>query len=204
MTSDGPDTPPSGTARLDQWMDSDASDDALHDDAASGRHHGTETTAQDRFHDLRERFRAWRRCRPFWGPVVLLLGAWFVVRPVISSMSAVVQLGGGGVVAYVLGGGMAIAALVAMFKPEQRHFPALMAVLFAVASLPLANLGGWIIGMVLGIVGGAMTFAWTPYSSDQLAAINARKQEESMATASGVATGEDPSMTTVDEATHGR
>ncbi|AKU18554.1 hypothetical protein VV02_01930 [Luteipulveratus mongoliensis] len=132
--------------------------------------------------EWRVRFHRWRRTRPFWGPILLALGGWFVIRPVISSMSAVVALGAGGVTAYVLGGGMILAAAVSMFRPEQRHFPALMGVLFAVASLPLANLGGWVIGMMLGIVGGAMTFAWTPYDDKQIAKIEARKAEAAEAT----------------------
>ncbi|WP_211206441.1 DUF6114 domain-containing protein [Demetria terragena] len=168
-------TPPNGTARLDQWMDSEHDDPTLESDQVAepaARH--AAPTWQGRLQRARLRFRQWRRCRPFWGPVLLALGGWFVVRPVLSSMSAVVQLGSGGVVAYVLGGGMVLAAGVAMFRPEQRHFPALMAVLLAVASLPLANLGGWVIGMVLGIVGGAMTFAWTPFTPDQVAAAEAK------------------------------
>jgi hypothetical protein len=64
---------------------------------------------------------------------------------------------------------MVAAAAVALFAPAQRHFPAIMAAVFSVASLPLANLGGWIIGMVLGIVGSGMVFAWTPFSDKELA-----------------------------------
>lgn len=109
-----------------------------------------------------------RRTRPFWGCLVLALGGWFVLSPVLSGFSATLDLGVGGVSGYILGGGMIAAAAVAMVAPAQRHFPAIMAIMMAVASLPLANLGGWLIGMVLGIIGGGMVFAWTPYSEAQL------------------------------------
>ena len=56
----------------------------------------------------------------------------------------------------------------ALVLPSQRHFPA-DGIVFSVASLPLANLGGWIIGMILGIIGSGLIFAWTPYCDKQLA-----------------------------------
>ncbi len=120
-------------------------------------------------------FARWRRTRPFWGGIVLALGGWFVITPVLASYEAVVAMGGGGMIAYVLGGGMIAAAVVAVISPAQRHFPAIMGVIFAVASLAMANLGGWLVGMLLGIVGGSMVFAWTPYNDEQLDRINARK-----------------------------
>lgn len=118
--------------------------------------------------------------RPTIGCVLLAAGGWFVLRPVVAStFQFLAYLGVGGAQIYILGGGMVAAALVAFFAPAQRHFPALMAMAFSIASLPLANLGGWLIGMVLGIVGSGLIFAWTPYSDAQLARIgekHARKQ----------------------------
>ncbi|MEI4272354.1 DUF6114 domain-containing protein [Klenkia sp. LSe6-5] len=109
-----------------------------------------------------------RRTRPFWGCLILALGGWFVLRPAVGSFSLLLGLGVGGAQVYILGGGMIAAALVALVKPDQRFFPAIMAMIFSVASLPLANLGGWLLGMVLGIVGSGMVFAWTPYTQQQL------------------------------------
>jgi hypothetical protein len=86
------------------------------------------------------------------------------------------QLGVGGVSGYILGGGMIAAAGVALVRPQQRHFPAIMAMIFSVASLPLANLGGWVIGMLFGIVGSGLVFAWTPFTDEQLARLAARAQ----------------------------
>lgn len=91
-------------------------------------------------------------------------------------MSFYVHMGTKGITPILLGGGMIAAALTAVFAPAQRHFPAFIAMMFSVASLPLANLGGWIIGMVLGIVGSGLCFAWTPYSDKQLAKFAARDE----------------------------
>lgn len=109
------------------------------------------------------------KTRPTIGCVLLAMGGYFVLKPVIgSTFQFMSYLGVGGAQVYILGGGMVAAAFVAFFVPAQRHFPALMALAFSITSLPLANLGGWLIGMVLGIVGSGLIFAWTPYSEKQL------------------------------------
>lgn len=115
------------------------------------------------------------RTRPTAGCLVLAAGGYFVLRPVVgSTFQFLSYLGMGGAQIYLLGGGMVFAAAIAFVAPSQRHFPALMALVCSIASLPLANLGGWLIGMVLGIVGSGMVFAWTPYSDKQLAKFEAR------------------------------
>jgi hypothetical protein len=91
------------------------------------------------------------KTRPTVGCVLLALGGYFVLKPVIGST---------------------------FFVPAQRHFPALMALAFSITSLPLANLGGWLIGMVLGIVGSGLIFAWTPYSEKQLWRIEEKAAEK--------------------------
>lgn len=125
------------------------------------------------------RLRRYLGSRPTLGCVLLAFGGYFVLRPVVgSTFSFLAYLGVGGAQIYILGGGMVAAALVAFFQPAQRHFPALMAMAFSIASLPLANLGGWLIGMVLGILGSGMIFAWTPYSERQLAHFEERRQRK--------------------------
>lgn len=126
------------------------------------------TPPRSRLSTLWQALTRFRRTRPFWGCLILAWGGWFVLKPVVGSAAMTMELGVGGVSGYILGGGMMAAALVAFVLPAQRHFPAIMAAMMSVASLPLANLGGWLVGMVLGIVGSGLVFAWTPYSDKQL------------------------------------
>lgn len=115
-------------------------------------------------------FRHFRRTRPFWGALVLALGAYFIAQPLLGgSFAFYTTVGVRSITPLLLAGGMLAAAGVAMFVPAQRHFPAIIAMLLAVASLPLANLGGWLVGMVLGILGAGLVFAWAPYTDKQLA-----------------------------------
>lgn len=115
------------------------------------------------------RFAHFRRTRPFWGALVLALGAYCIARPLLGGTFAFyTTVGVRTITPLLLAGGMAAAAGIALALPAQRHFPAIIAMMLAVASLPLANLGGWLVGMVLGIVGAGLVFAWTPYTQKQL------------------------------------
>ncbi|MFB9766791.1 DUF6114 domain-containing protein, partial [Nocardioides kongjuensis] len=118
---------------------------------------------------LRQRFARFRRTRPFWGALTLALGAYFIARPLLGGTFAFyTTVGIRSITPLLLAGGMVAAAGIALVLPAQRHFPALVAMMLSVASLPLANLGGWLIGMVLGITGAGLVFAWTPFSEKQL------------------------------------
>lgn len=110
----------------------------------------------------RQRLRTFRRTRPFWGCLVLSLGAYFIVSPVLTSVSATVSMGTAAVSSWIIATVMVAAAGVSLVMPGHRHFPAIVATIVSVASLVLANLGGYVIGMALGIIGSGMIFAWTP------------------------------------------
>lgn len=126
-------------------------------------------------------FRHFRRTRPFWGAIILGFGGYFVAQPLLGgSMAFYAAVGVRGMVPVLLGGSMIVAAAICMLLPAQRHFPSIIATMVSVASLPLANLGGWIIGMVLGIVGAGMCFAWAPYSDKQLAKFEAKAERKKM------------------------
>ena len=113
-------------------------------------------------HNGRIAFRRWRRTRPFWGGLWCILGgaiiAYFpagVIRLILVT---------GTVVWAALLMGLLVMAMGAFlwFTPQQRHLIGFLAVLFSLVSFITSNLGGFMVGMTLGIVGGAMGFAWVP------------------------------------------
>lgn len=57
--------------------------------------------------------------------------------------------------------------LLLWITPQQRPFYAIVAVMTAVFSLIAVNLGGFFIGLLLGLLGGALGFAWTPTGPDR-------------------------------------
>jgi len=117
-------------------------------------------------------FRGWRRTRPFWGGFLLLLaGIELLLIPlsgifIHGAVRLVVYIGIGGVFGVLLGALLIACGLLLWLNPAHRTFYAIAGVLLAVLSFIASNLGGFFIGMLLGIIGGSMGFGWTP-SADQ-------------------------------------
>lgn len=113
-------------------------------------------------HSLRGRFTGWRRSRPFWagmwsvlGGVAIALGPASAYKLLLASSTPVWL---GVAVGLVIG----IFGLFFWFSPGQRQIVGVLVVVLSVASLVTSDLGGFVVGMLMGIVGGAMGFAWSP------------------------------------------
>lgn len=107
-------------------------------------------------------FGSFRRTRPFWGGVWMLVAGLWILR--FSEVGVAVAVHGGVSASggYISGGGLLACGLVALTIPSQRYVSGLIGVLLAIASLIISNLGGFFIGMALGVVGGGMVFGWGP------------------------------------------
>lgn len=112
-------------------------------------------------------FRVWRRTRPFWGGLLIVLGAAEILSTTVLSLGPTFRVGLGGVNAFlgvivtvVLG----LCGLLLWFSPAQRVFYAIVSVILALATFNTINYGGFFLGMLLGIVGGSMAFAWSQVS----------------------------------------
>jgi hypothetical protein len=112
----------------------------------------------------RRGFRSWRRSRPFWAGVLLAAaGVELLMIPLpMDSMGLILHIGTGGVLGILIGAILIACALLLWFNPAQRIFYSIVAILLAIAALVASNLGGFLIGTLLGVVGGSMGFAWTP------------------------------------------
>ncbi|MEU1815600.1 DUF6114 domain-containing protein [Streptomyces roseifaciens] len=106
--------------------------------------------------------RRWRRTRPFWaGALLVLAGAEIAAMP-LAPLSVLLGLGLGGIAALGIGVALVAAGLFLWFLPHTHHYVGVHAVILSVLSFAATNLGGFFAGMLLGIAGGAMGFAWTP------------------------------------------
>jgi uncharacterized protein DUF6114 len=115
---------------------------------------------------LRTRFRAWRRARPFWGGLWCVLGGAVIAAGPATAVKVLLIAGSTvwlGILMGVLVGAM---GLFLWFTPHLRQLVGLLAVLFAMVSLLTSDYGGFVIGLVLGTVGGAMGFAWGPVRTE--------------------------------------
>ncbi|WP_182906097.1 DUF6114 domain-containing protein [Microbispora sp. H13382] len=106
---------------------------------------------------------SWRRSRPFWGGLlVLAAGLELLSIPFATqALPLVIQSGTVGAT-YLISLVLIILGLMVWLQPDKRAFLGVVAVLISIASFIYANLGGFLIGMLLGLVGGALAVAWTP------------------------------------------
>ncbi|MFD3677451.1 DUF6114 domain-containing protein [Streptomyces sp. NPDC058613] len=114
------------------------------------------------FPEQRLRLRAWRRTRPFWGGLLVLLGGIELLLVPLSPLTVLVSLGPGGIAAIGIGVALVLAGLFLWFLPQARAYVSLHALLLSVLSFVATNLGGFLVGMLLGIAGSALAFGWTP------------------------------------------
>jgi hypothetical protein len=117
---------------------------------------------------IRARWRAWRRSRPFWGGLLLVLsGLELLALPltgvlVHGQIKLVIYIGIGGVFGVLIGGLLIVSGLALWVNPAHRTFYSIAGLLLGLVSFPASNLGGFFLGMLLAIIGGALGFAWTP------------------------------------------
>ncbi|MGW8778273.1 DUF6114 domain-containing protein [Streptomyces sp. NPDC055796] len=110
----------------------------------------------------RRRLRAWRRTRPFWGGLLVILGGAELLLVPLSPLTVLVSLGLGGIAAIGIGAALVVAGLFLWFLPQARAYVSVHALLLSVLSFLATNLGGFLVGMLLGIAGSALAFGWTP------------------------------------------
>lgn len=117
--------------------------------AGSGRRHRTG-------------FGRWRRSRPFWGGLLITLGVGWILLTEKAPLLAVVHFGMQGLAGYAIPIAMVLCGVLLWFNPAQRLFYSILAVLLSLGTWLTSNLGGFLIGMLLGIIGGSLAFAWSP------------------------------------------
>ena len=113
------------------------------------------------------RFRNWRRTRPFWGGLLLVAaGIELLVAPAAQSLILPIDLlvfsGMAGVSGNLIGGLLIVIGVLSWLQPAQHTFFGVVGLMLALVSFVTSNFGGFVIGMLLGIVGGSLVFAWGP------------------------------------------
>jgi hypothetical protein len=107
-------------------------------------------------------WRSWRQTRPFWGGLLVLLAGLEILLTERAPLPIMVHIGLQGIAGYIIPAVMVLLGLLLLFNQAQRMFYSLLAVLLALGSWITSNLGGFFVGMLLGVLGGALAFAWQP------------------------------------------
>ncbi|MEZ0065914.1 hypothetical protein ABIA32_001923 [Streptacidiphilus sp. MAP12-20] len=120
----------------------------------------------------RRSFRTWRRTRPFWGGLLVLLAA----GPILYFPYATLNVGALRIqMATTAGAGSAVIGLLLIalgiscwFQPLIRVFAGIASIVLSLVSLPVSNFGGFGMGLFLGIIGGALVCSWAPLKEEPL------------------------------------
>ncbi|MEY9877167.1 hypothetical protein ABH931_006691 [Streptacidiphilus sp. MAP12-33] len=132
------------------------------------------TTAQpdpiSGFTKVRRSFRDWRRTRPFWGGLLVLCAA----GPILYFPYATMNIGALRIqMATTAGAGSAVIGMLLIalgiscwFQPLIRVFAGIAAIVLSIISLPVSNFGGFGMGLMLGILGGALVCSWAPLKAE--------------------------------------
>ncbi|MGW9198625.1 DUF6114 domain-containing protein [Micromonospora chersina] len=108
-------------------------------------------------------FRSWRRTRPFWGGLLIALAGVEMFASTKMTLNGLsFHSGSTGLYSLLIPVILLSCGLLLWFSPGQRLFYSIVAVVTTIYSLMGLNLGGFFLGLLLGIIGSALAFAWTP------------------------------------------
>ncbi|WP_433386379.1 DUF6114 domain-containing protein [Micromonospora sp. KLBMP9576] len=123
----------------------------------TGRHHPAPAARH-----LGGRWRRWRRGRPFTAGVLIALGGVEMLVTLRAPLGVLLHIGPQGLAAYLVPTVLVLCGVLLIATPQQRVFYAVLSLVLGLVSWLTSNLGGFLIGMLLALVGGALAFAWTP------------------------------------------
>jgi hypothetical protein len=120
----------------------------------------------DRFTAPTERyrrpFRRWRRGRPFYAGLSIAFAGIDIWYWPHSSVGKMLSMGLPGISSLFIAIFLLVFAVTVWFFPTYRVFSGIAAIMLALLSLVATNLGGFFIGFLCGMLGGAFAIAWTP------------------------------------------
>lgn len=105
-------------------------------------------------------FRRWRNTRPFWGGLLVILSGALILLSEKAPVSVIIHIGLQGIAGYLIPAVLLLCGLLLLLNPVQRTFYALLAIVLALGSWITSNFGGFFVGMLLGLIGGSLAFAW--------------------------------------------
>ncbi|MFJ9949733.1 DUF6114 domain-containing protein [Kitasatospora sp. NPDC091207] len=94
--------------------------------------------------------------------MLVLLGGAEILFTLKAPLPVILHIGMQGLAGYLVPVVMVICGVLILFNPAQRLFYSVLGVLASLASWLTSNLGGFLIGMMLGVVGACLAFGWLP------------------------------------------
>ncbi|MFF2727047.1 DUF6114 domain-containing protein [Streptomyces sp. NPDC058008] len=114
----------------------------------------------------RRGFRAWRGNRPFWAGLFTILGglpiAYFPYANMHLGNMTIAMSTTAGAGSLIIGVLLVTLGLTMWFHHIVRVFAGVAAILLALISIPVANIGGFVVGFLFALIGGALSISWAP------------------------------------------
>ncbi|MEY8565615.1 DUF6114 domain-containing protein [Corynebacteriaceae bacterium 7-707] len=127
------------------------------------------------------RFSRWRKERPFAAGLLMMLAGVVIMAPAYLSFqisNIQIQISTmGGVSTLVIGILLITCGLMCWFRGEGRILAGVAALILSILALWQSNFGGFGVGLILGLVGGALALAWDPQPRQEAKAEKAEKKE---------------------------
>ncbi|MBV7700731.1 DUF6114 domain-containing protein [Streptomyces sp. TRM70350] len=122
--------------------------------------------APGQFTRRRLQFRAWRGTRPFWAGLFVMIGG----LPIMYFPYANLQIGHltlamsttAGAGSLIIGVLLVVLGFTLWFQKHIQIFAGVAAILLALVSIPVSNFGGFVVGFLFSLIGGAMAVSWAP------------------------------------------
>ncbi|MDQ0584106.1 DUF6114 domain-containing protein [Streptomyces rishiriensis] len=138
------------------------------------------------FTQWRDRFRGWRGRRPFAGGVLLVLGGAEILVTMKAPLPVILHVGMQGLAGYLLPTLMVLCGLLIIFNPTQRLFYSIIAILLSLGTWLTSNIGGFVVGLLMGAVGSSLAFGWLPDQEPRQSRRQRRKEKRPERTADRV------------------
>lgn len=119
--------------------------------------------------DQWSKFRLWRRTRPFAGSILMLLSSCMLLALGIYFLPFAFLINSVWISLF-LGGLLLVMALIQLFLPSYTVITGSIGILVSLVSFFTSTFGGLIVGMLLGIIGGALSVSWRPVKRARLVA----------------------------------
>ncbi|WP_327708778.1 DUF6114 domain-containing protein [Streptomyces sp. NBC_00464] len=115
---------------------------------------------------FRRTFRTWRGNRPFWAGLFTMLGgvpiAYFPYANMHLGNVTLAMSTTAGAGSLIIGVLLITLGLTMWFHHIVRVFAGVASILLALISIPVANIGGFLIGFLFSLIGGALSVSWAP------------------------------------------
>ncbi|MEV5681877.1 DUF6114 domain-containing protein [Streptomyces sp. NPDC052164] len=115
---------------------------------------------------FRRGFRTWRGNRPFWAGLFTIVGgvpiAYFPYANMHLGNMTLAMSTTAGAGSLIIGILLMTLGLTMWFHHIVRVFAGVAAILLALISIPVANIGGFLIGFLFALLGGALSISWAP------------------------------------------